>query len=102
VWRYAVLYFVLFIIFMALAIGPVVASSKLYGVVDKLNSIGLLSAEGLVQPYNQSNNDTSNYKVTGTGIAAAGTGAAATGSGGAGAAASTGSAGTTPRIVKLF
>lgn len=84
---------------MALAIGPVVASSKLYGVVDKLNSIGLLSAQGLVQPYNQSNNDTMNFSVTGTGA-----GAAATGSGGAGAGAalSTGSAGTTPRIVKLF
>lgn len=84
---------------MALAIGPVVASSKLYGVVDKLHSIGLLNAQGLVQPYNQSNNDTRNFTVTGTGAAAA---AAASGSGGAGAAASTGSASATPRIVKLF
>lgn len=86
---------------MALAIGPVVASSKLYGVVDKLNSIGLLNAQGLVQPYNQSNNDTLGFSVTGTGAGAAATGSGAVGAG-AGAASSSGSAGTTQRIVKLF
>ena len=84
----------MFIIFMALAIGPVVASSKLYSVVNTLDNISFLSNFGLVQPYNQSNNDTMGFNVTGTGAAAA----SATG----GAAASTAASAATARLVKLF
>jgi len=68
VWRYAVLYFVLLIVFLALLIGPIVAGSMI--LTDSLvNSI----PKQLMQPLHQNNNDTRNRNQTGTG--AVGTGA---------------------------
>jgi 1,3-beta-glucan synthase len=62
VWRYAVLYFVLLILFLALLIGPIVAGSRLLSpsLTDK-NPLYLF------QPVGLNNNDTQNYNQTGTG-----------------------------------
>jgi 1,3-beta-glucan synthase len=86
--RYAILYFVMFVVFMALAIAPVVARSQLQGVVNTLNKIGILNSMGLVQPYGQNNNDTMNSTATGTAAGAAGTAVA--------------TATNLARVVKLF
>jgi 1,3-beta-glucan synthase len=87
VWRYAILYFVMFVIFLALAIGPVVAGAKLNGVLKGLSDSGSQLLSGLVQPTGLNNNDTRDRNVTGTGLAAA---------------AATSSPTATARIVKLF
>jgi 1,3-beta-glucan synthase len=78
VWRYAVLYFVMFIVFLALVVGPTVAGSKISGIIPT-GSIPL----SLMQPTNQNNNDT---------------GANATTSSASASATNTGGA----RLVKLF
>ena len=80
--RYAILYFTMFILFMALIIGPVV--------VKKFINLDLSIPMQLMQPTHQNNNDTSDAQ-TGrflNGAAqAAGGGAAATGGSRAGTAA---------------
>ena len=57
VWRYAILYFIMFFIFLALAIGPVVTSSKINGFLATIHSPILTD---LLQPTGQNNNDTRN------------------------------------------
>jgi hypothetical protein len=78
----------MFIIFLALAIGPVVAGTKINGFLNTIHNSILTD---LLQPTGQDNNDTRGRNATGTG---------------AGAAASTGAAAATgtghARIVKLF
>ncbi|KAM3088935.1 1,3-beta-D-glucan synthase [Clarireedia jacksonii] len=62
VWRYAVLYFVMLIVFLALLVGPLVAGKMI--LTDSLiNSIPMK----LMQPIHQNNNDTLNRTETGTG-----------------------------------
>jgi len=59
VWRFAVLYFLLFVLFVALIAGPIVAGKYTDSFVDNLtsnNPKGLVAS--LFQPRNQSNNDT--------------------------------------------
>jgi 1,3-beta-glucan synthase len=92
VWRYAILYFILFVVFLALAIGPVVASTQLGSVLNSLSKP--IAGMYLLQPTGLDNNDTMNSSVTGTGaVAAATTGGSPNG----GASPS-----VTARIVKLF
>lgn len=64
--RYAILYFVLFVIFLALIVGPAVAGNKidLSSLFDDLESNLKM---GLVQPTGLSNDDTQGRKPTGTG-----------------------------------
>jgi len=78
VWRYAVLYFVMFVVFLALVVGPTVAGSKISGIV-KSSSLPF----NLMQPTGQNNNDTGANATT--------TSASATASGTSGA-----------KLVKLF
>jgi 1,3-beta-glucan synthase len=78
----------MFIVFLALAIGPVVAGTKINGFLKTINSSILAE---LLQPTGQNNNDTMNQTATGTGAVAAAS---------SGGAAATGTAGA--RIVKLF
>jgi 1,3-beta-glucan synthase len=75
VWRYAVLYFVLLVVFIALLVGPIVAGSKILSPSLEKN-IPL----SLFQPVGLNNNDTRGYNETGTGtLSGAGSTAAATG-----------------------
>ena len=74
VWRYAVLYFVLLILFVALLVGPIVAGSKILS-----PSLEGKIPMNLFQPIGQNNNDTRNYNETGTGASSSAT-ASATGS----------------------
>ena len=73
VWRYAILYFVLLIVFLALLVGPVVAGSKIVS-ASLVKQIPL----ELYQPVGLNNNDTRGRNETGTG--AASNGASATSS----------------------
>jgi len=61
VWRFAVLYFILFVIFVALIAGPIVAGKYTDSFVDNLTT-GSSNPNGLVaslfQPHGQNNNDT--------------------------------------------
>jgi 1,3-beta-glucan synthase len=62
VWRYAVLYFVLLVVFLALLVGPLVAGKMI--LTDSLiKSI----PQKLMQPIHQDNNNTHNRDQTGTG-----------------------------------
>lgn len=72
-WRYAVLYFLLLIVFLALLVGPIVAGSKILtpGLIKNIPM-------DLFQPINQNNNDTLNDTATGTAALSTG-GAEATG-----------------------
>lgn len=65
VFRYAILYFTLFIVFMALMIGPAVAGK--YIPVDKFLGSFTSGDMYLVQPNNLINNNTLNTTETGTG-----------------------------------
>ena len=62
VWRYAVLYFVLLVVFIALLVGPIVAGSKIL-----TPSLEKNIPMYLFQPVGLNNNDTQNYTETGTG-----------------------------------
>jgi 1,3-beta-glucan synthase len=74
VWRYAVLYFVLLVVFIALLVGPIVAGSKILS-----PSLEKKIPLSLFQPVGLNNNDTQNYTETGTGtLSGAGSTAAAT------------------------
>jgi 1,3-beta-glucan synthase len=78
----------MFIVFMALAIGPVVANTQINGFLKKISL-----PFNLMQPVGQDNNDTRNRNATGTGVGAA----AATATTGGGGAAT-----PSPKLVKLF
>ncbi len=66
VWRYAVLYFVLLIVFVALVVGPVVAGSMIRNSTKSLTSDSK-STMYLFQPVGLNHNDTRNRTETGTG-----------------------------------
>ena len=66
--RFALLYFVMFVIFLALVILPAIAGSKFVG--DALSGVGLLSDNMLIQP-DRPNNNTSDEP---TGVWASGGG----------------------------
>lgn len=87
VWRYAVLYFVLLVLFLALIVGPIVAGKNILS-ESLINQI----PQELFQPINQNNNDTRNRNETGTG---------AKGTNGAQATASASST-DFARLIKLF
>ena len=72
-WRYAVLYFALLILFVALLVGPIVAGSKIL-TPSLENKIPMQ----LFQPINQKNNDTRNFTETGTGALSSNAAASAT------------------------
>jgi len=74
VWRFAILYFVLLIIGLALIVGPIVAGKSVLS-KSLIESIPM----DLFQPYDLNNNDTLGRNETGTGAAASG-GAAETSS----------------------
>jgi 1,3-beta-glucan synthase len=79
VWRYAVLYFVMLVVFLALIVGPIVASPQITSGTKNLNvPMQLLQPVGLI------NNDTLNDTQTGTGAPgrAAATSALTTGTNG--------------------
>ena len=63
--RYSILYFVLFVLFLGLVIGPAVIGTMdfMKGVTSKLNL-----PMNLVQPAHQNNNDTRGYTKTGVGL----------------------------------
>lgn len=90
VWRYALLYFTLLVVFLALIVGPIVAGSKIKdftkNVQDSLSSTGPLS--NLFQPVGLNNNDTRGTNHTGTGAVSS--------------AAPTASSTVAARLVKLF
>jgi len=77
VWRYAVLYFVLLVLFLALVVGPIVAGKHILS-----DSLIKNIPANLFQPMGQNNNDTRNRTETGTGLKA-GASASATGTGSA-------------------
>jgi 1,3-beta-glucan synthase len=62
VWRYAVLYFLLLVIFVALIVGPIVAGKNI--LTESLLNQQIL--QDLFQPINQDNNDTLGFNETGT------------------------------------
>jgi len=76
VWRYAVLYFALLVLFLALVVGPIVASSQITNATASLNV-----PMQLLQPVGLKNNDTRNETQTGTGAAGYSNGAVKTTSG---------------------
>jgi 1,3-beta-glucan synthase len=70
VWRFAILYFVMLVVFLALLVGPIVAGKIILDGTDSLtkNPDDLFN---LFQPTGQNNNDTRGYTKTGTGTGAA-------------------------------
>lgn len=64
--RYAILYFVMLVVFIALVVGPVIIGKL--GI--NLGSISSSLPKGLYQPTNWKNNDTMNATQTGTGAGA--------------------------------
>jgi 1,3-beta-glucan synthase len=62
VWRYAILYFVMLVLFLALLVGPIVAGSKILS-PSLVKNIPL----ELYQPVGLNNNDTRGRTETGTG-----------------------------------
>ena len=62
VWRYAVLYFVMLVVFLALIVGPIVASPQINSGTKNLGV-----PMQLLQPVGLKNNDTLNDTQTGTG-----------------------------------
>jgi 1,3-beta-glucan synthase len=64
VFRYAVMYFVMLVIFLALIVGPIVAGS---GIIPSSLSKQQIAGMYLFQPHNLSNNDTQGTLATGTG-----------------------------------
>ena len=65
--RFAILYFVLLVVFVALLVGPAVAGKYLNSIVDTINNA--VSSFNLVQPNHQDNDDTRGKTATGTGAA---------------------------------
>lgn len=62
VFRYAILYFIMLVVFVGLIVGPIFAGKKIpQSVVRQLKSTDLM------QPVNLDNNDTEGHTQTGTG-----------------------------------
>lgn len=80
--RFAILYFVMFVVFLLLVIGPVIASKQLE-VATILPAINVMNGP-LLQPNGLNNNDTRGFEQTGP------NGAGAVGGGGGGPAATGG------------
>jgi 1,3-beta-glucan synthase len=72
--RYAILYFILFVVFLALIVGPIIAGPKL-PTFDLSSQGGIISE--LVQPHGLNNNDTIS-SLTGSGGNVGGAGGPAT------------------------
>ncbi|KAL2072323.1 hypothetical protein VTL71DRAFT_11666 [Oculimacula yallundae] len=70
VWRFAVLYFVMLIIALALLVGPIVAGSMILDNTKKMFE-DPNKTYFLLQPVGYNNNDTRNATLTGTGNATA-------------------------------
>jgi 1,3-beta-glucan synthase len=68
VWRYAVLYFVMLVVFLALIVGPIVAQSEITKAAVSLTK-NPSSTMYLFQPVGLNNNDTEGRNETGTGAA---------------------------------
>jgi 1,3-beta-glucan synthase len=68
VWRYAVLYFVMLVVFLALIVGPIVAQSEITKAAVSLTK-NPSSTMYLFQPVGLNNNDTQGRNETGTGAA---------------------------------
>lgn len=85
VWRYAVLYFVMLVVFLALVAGPIIASKEITSATKSLSV-----PQYLLQPVGLDNNDTTGTNQTGTGAP-----------GGGGAAKTTGGSAATG-VVRLF
>jgi len=64
--RYAILYFVMLAVFVALIVAPTLIGSKASGLSDTLNKQSFL--KGLIQPSGLNNNDTRGFNVTGSGL----------------------------------
>ncbi len=62
VFRYAVLYFVMLVVFVGLVVGPIFAGKKIPESVTRS-----LKSTDLIQPVNLDNNDTDGHVQTGTG-----------------------------------
>lgn len=60
--RYAILYFVMLVVFVGLIVAPIVAGDKIPASITND-----LSSTNLMQPVNQNNNDTEGHTQTGTG-----------------------------------
>ena len=84
VWRYAVLYFIMLVVFLALVAGPIIASKEITSATKSLSV-----PQYLLQPVGLDNNDTTGTNQTGTGAA------------GGGAAKTTGGSAATG-VVRLF
>lgn len=65
--RFAILYFVLLVVFLALLVGPAVAGKYLDSITKTVN--GLMPDFNLVQPNGQNHDDTRSNTATGTGAA---------------------------------
>ncbi|KAL2210638.1 hypothetical protein CC79DRAFT_525327 [Sarocladium strictum] len=67
--RFAVLYFVMLVVFLALVVGPAVAGDKIMPSLPQQLQPGekLLDMFYLAQPYDQNNTDTNSTQLTGTG-----------------------------------
>lgn len=66
VFRFAVLYYVLFVVFLALVVGPAVAGPRLD--FDLADMLGEPAGMRLVQPNGQDRNNTNGTSATGTGM----------------------------------
>ncbi|KAJ4292915.1 1,3-beta-D-glucan synthase [Collariella sp. IMI 366227] len=64
--RYAILYFVLFVIFLALVVGPAVAGKKIP--LGSISDISMIKDLGLFQPTSMNSDDTWGRTQTGTGL----------------------------------
>jgi len=62
VFRYAVLYFIMLVVFVGLIVGPAVVGKKILPSVSRP-----LGSTRLVQPFDQNNDDTLGHSQTGTG-----------------------------------
>ena len=78
--RYAILYFTMFVLFIALLIGPIFAQSHISGI--SLFKEDPSKTFYLFQPWGLNNNNTNGTDVTGTGLNSAAAAATTTGSGG--------------------
>lgn len=61
--RYSILYFVLFVVFLALIVGPAVAGKY----IPTEDMLGMLKDQDLLQPTGLDNDDTHGSSLTGTG-----------------------------------
>jgi 1,3-beta-glucan synthase len=67
--RFAILYYVMLVLFLALIVGPAVAGDQILPLLPEQLEPGqeLIGGFRLMQPWNQSNDDTNSTSLTGTG-----------------------------------